>query len=83
MQIGGLAIESRSLEQLKQEAARDPKAAAQKAATQFEAMFLQMVLKSMRDATPQSTLFQDSSQQTMTSMLDAQLAQKMASRGTE
>ena len=77
----GLAIESRSLEQLKQEAARDPKSAVRKAATQFEAMFLQMVLKSMRDATMQSGLTQDSSQQTFTTMLDSQLAQKMAGRG--
>lgn len=79
--VNGLAIESRSLEQLKQEASRDPKAAVKKAATQFEAMFMQMVLKSMRDATPQSGLFSDSSQQTYTSMLDSQLAQKIAGKG--
>lgn len=79
--MNGLAIESRSLEQLKLDAARDPKSAVRKAATQFEAMFLQMVLKSMRDAMPQSGLTQDSSSQMYTGMLDSQLSQKMAGKG--
>jgi peptidoglycan hydrolase FlgJ len=79
--MNSLAIDAGGLEQLKTEAGRDPKGAARKAATQFEAMFLQMVLKSMRDATPQSELSSDSSQQTYTSMLDAQIAQKMAGKG--
>ena len=79
--MNSLAIDAGGLEQLKIEAGRDPKGAAKKAATQFEAMFLQMVLKSMRDATPQSELSSDASQQTYTSMLDAQLAQKMAGKG--
>jgi flagellar protein FlgJ len=48
------------------------------AAKQFEAMFLQMVLKSMRDATPQSG-FMDSDQTRMfQSMQDQQLAMNMA-----
>lgn len=79
--VSGLAIESRSLEQLKLDASRDPKSAVRKAATQFEAMFMQMILKSMRDATPQGGLMGDSSQQMYTGMLDSQLAQKMAGKG--
>lgn len=78
-----LAADSRSLDQLKREAASDPHAAVKKAATQFEALFMQMVLKSMRDATPKAGLFgDDSAQQMYTSMLDQQLAVKMASSGT-
>jgi peptidoglycan hydrolase FlgJ len=76
-----LSIDASSLDQLKREAGRDPKAAAKKAATQFEAMFLQMVLKSMRDATPQSGLLQDSSNQMFSGMLDSQISQKLASKG--
>jgi peptidoglycan hydrolase FlgJ len=79
--VASLSIDASSLDQLKREAGRDPKAAAKKAATQFEAMFLQMVLKSMRDATPQSGLLQDSSNQMFSGMLDSQISQKLASKG--
>jgi peptidoglycan hydrolase FlgJ len=79
--VASLSIDAGSLDQLKREAGRDPKAAAKKAATQFEAMFLQMVLKSMRDATPQSGLLQDSSNQMFSGMLDSQISQKLASKG--
>jgi peptidoglycan hydrolase FlgJ len=79
--VASLSIDASSLDQLKREAGRDPKAAAKKAATQFEAMFLQMVLKSMRDATPQSGFLQDSSNQMFNGMLDSQISQKLASKG--
>jgi peptidoglycan hydrolase FlgJ len=79
--VSSLSIDASSLDQLKREAGRDPKTAAKKAATQFEAMFLQMVLKSMRDATPQSGLLQDSSNQMFSGMLDSQISQKLASKG--
>jgi flagellar protein FlgJ len=78
-----LAADSRSLDALKREARNDPKAAAKKAATQFEALFMQMVLKSMRDATPKSGLLGgDSGHETYTAMLDQQLATRMAAGGT-
>lgn len=78
-----LAADTRSLDALKREARNDPKAAAKKAATQFEALFMQMVLKSMRDATPKSGLLGgDSSHDAYTAMLDQQLAAKMAGGGT-
>lgn len=80
---GALAADSRSLDALKREARTDPKAAAKKAATQFEALFMQMVLKSMREATPKSGLLGgDSAHDTYTAMLDQQLAAKMAASGT-
>lgn len=80
---GALAADSRSLDALRREARTDPKAAAKKAATQFEALFMQMVLKSMRDATPKSGLLGgDSAHDTYTAMLDQQLATKMAASGT-
>jgi flagellar protein FlgJ len=80
--FNGVAADSRSLDQLRQLANQDPAKAVKQVATQFEALFMQMVLKSMRDATPKSGLLDSSEQQTYTSMLDEQLAQKIASGGT-
>jgi flagellar protein FlgJ len=80
---GDLAADTRSLDALKREARNDPHAAVKKAATQFEALFMQMVLKSMRDAMPKSGLLGgDTGTETYTSMLDQQLATKMAGGGT-
>jgi len=81
-ELGGVAADSRSLDQLRQLANRDPTKAVKQVATQFEALFMQMVLKSMRDATMKSGLLDSSDQQLYTSMLDEQLAQKIAAGGT-
>lgn len=63
-------------------AARDNSPEALKAtAKQFEALFMNMVLKSMRDASPQDGLFDNEQTKMYTSMLDQQLSQTMASRG--
>jgi peptidoglycan hydrolase FlgJ len=80
--INGVAEDSRSLDRLRQLANKDPAKAVKQVATQFEALFMQMVLKSMRDATPKSGLLDSSDQQMYTSMLDEQLAQKIATGGT-
>jgi flagellar protein FlgJ len=79
---GGLAADSRSLEQLKRAARDDPRQAAKKVATQFEALFMQMVLKSMRSATPQSGLLDSQEQDMYRGMLDQQIAQQVAAKGT-
>ncbi len=71
---GELAADSRSLERLKREAKGDPKQAIKAAARQFESMFMQMVLKSMREATPKSGLFDSSAGDLYSGMLDQQLA---------
>lgn len=57
----------------------DPKAL-KAAAQQFEALFLQMVLKSMRDATPHEELFDNEQSRMFESLLDQQLAQVMSSK---
>jgi len=59
----------------------DPKAL-KAAAQQFEALFLQMVLKSMRDATPREGMFDSEQSRLYESLLDQQLAQVMAARGS-
>jgi flagellar protein FlgJ len=80
--LNGLASDARSLDQLRRAANEDPAKAVKQVATQFEALFMQMVLKSMRDATPKSGMLDSSEEQTYTSMLDEQLAQKIAAGGT-
>jgi peptidoglycan hydrolase FlgJ len=80
--LNGLAADSRSLDQLRQAANQDPAKAVKQVAKQFEALFMQMVLKSMRDASPKSGMLDSSDQQTYTGMLDEQLAQKVAAGGT-
>jgi flagellar protein FlgJ len=80
--LNGLAADSRSLDQLRSVANQDPAKAIKQVATQFEALFMQMVLKSMREATPKSGMLDSNEQQTYTSMLDEQLAQKIAAGGT-
>lgn len=74
-----LGLDSRSLDGLRGEAARNPKAAARTAAVQFETLFMQMVLKSMRDATPKAE-GDNSGKDTFTSMLDTQMARQFAGR---
>lgn len=81
-ELHGVAADSRSLDQLRQLANRDPAKAVKQVATQFEALFMQMVIKSMREASPKSGLLDSSDQQMYTSMLDEQLAQKIAAGGT-
>ncbi|KGU61016.1 flagellar assembly peptidoglycan hydrolase FlgJ [Burkholderia pseudomallei] len=58
-----------------------PREGVKMVAGQFDAMFTQMMLKSMRDATPSDGLLDSSSSKMYTSMLDQQLAQQMSSKG--
>jgi flagellar protein FlgJ len=51
------------------------------AAKQFEALFMNMMLKSMRQAGGQDGAFDNEQTRTYTSMLDQQLSQSMANRG--
>lgn len=78
----GLAGDGRSLDALKRQAQRDPHGAVRKAAQQFEALFMQMVLKSMREAVAKSGMLDSTAQQMYTDMLDQQLATKVAASGT-
>lgn len=50
-------------------------------AGQFESLFVEMMLKSMRDATPQDGVFDSQQTRLFTSMLDQQLSQNLAKRG--
>jgi len=76
----GLALDARSLDALRRDASRDPRAALRQAAGQFEALFMQQLLKSMRDAMPRSGMFDGPGQDVYVGMLDQQLSQSLANR---
>lgn len=78
---GKLALDTQSLEQLRAQAKNSPDHALKAAAQQFESVFLNMMLKSMREATPQDGMFDSEQTRMFTGMLDQQLAQSMSSRG--
>ena len=66
---------------LRAEATANPNAAIEEVAAQFESLFLQQMLKSMRDATVKSDLFDSSELETYQSMADQQLALQLAEQG--
>ncbi len=76
-----LALDGQSLAQLRVQAKQSPETALKAAAQQFESVFLNMMLKSMRDATPQDGMFDSEQTKMFTGMLDQQFSQSMASRG--
>jgi flagellar protein FlgJ len=65
---------------LKARAAGDPKAVIKAAAKQFEALFMQQLMKSMREATMSSGLMDNGGTQLGTELLDAQYANQMTGR---
>jgi flagellar protein FlgJ len=73
-----------SLATLKRQASKGDPAANKEVARQFEAFFLQMVMKSMRDATPRQGPFDSDQTRLYESLLDQQHAQVLGggSRGT-
>jgi flagellar protein FlgJ len=67
-----------SIQALRTAAARDPKAAIRATAKQFESLFMQQLMKSMREATLSSGMLENSGTQLGNEMLDAQYASKMS-----
>ena len=66
-----------SIQALRSAAVRDPKAAIQETARQFEALFMQQLMKSMREATTSSGMLENEGTKLGTEMLDTQYANKM------
>ncbi|MGK2901039.1 MAG: flagellar assembly peptidoglycan hydrolase FlgJ [Burkholderiaceae bacterium] len=72
------ALRDPSGSSLRARAASDPHAAIKAAARQFEAMFMQQLLKSMRESSLGTGMLDNSGTQMGTEMLDTQFANKMA-----
>ena len=75
------SLDVNSLTALKTQARANSPQAIKAAAQQFEALFLQQVLKAMRDATPHDGPFDSEQSRMYESMLDQQLAQVLATKG--
>ena len=76
-----LALDANALSSLRRQARESPQQALSKAAGQFEALFLNMVLKQMRESLPKGGPLDSDTMRTYTSMFDQQIAQHLSSRG--
>jgi flagellar protein FlgJ len=76
-----LAVDSKGLSELRQSARAGSPEALKTAATQFESMFVNMMMKSMRDATPQDGMMDSQQTKMFTTMLDQQTSQSIAKKG--
>ena len=75
-----VVLDTRTTADLRQTLKEDPQAGLRQAARQFEGLLLQMMLKSMRDATPQDGLLDNDQTRFFTAILDQQLAQNLAAK---
>ena len=79
--LTGAAFDATSLNRLKTKAGQDPQGNLKEVARQVEGMFVQMMLKSMRDALPKDGIFSSESTRMYTSMYDQQIAQQLSEKG--
>jgi flagellar protein FlgJ len=75
------ALDTQGFDALRAQSGANPQQGLKEAARQFDAVFTQMMLKSMRDATPSDSPFESNDTKSFTSMLDQQLSQQMSSKG--
>jgi flagellar protein FlgJ len=73
----GLAGDGASLEAIRRRAGDDPRGAVREAARQFEALFMQELLKTMRASTMATGMLDNSGSELGTQLLDSQLALQM------
>ena len=73
----GLAGDTQSLAALRAKVGSDPKAAVREVAKQFEALFMQELMKSMRAATVRSGMLDSEGEKLGTEMLDQQFATRL------
>jgi len=78
----GTYLDFGGIGKLKGQAHSDAKAATRETAQQFEAMFLQMMMKTMRDAVPKSGLNESQAEETFQGMFDKEVSLAMAKRNT-
>jgi flagellar protein FlgJ len=78
---GKFALDVKDMGSLKQSARAGSPEALKTAATQFEAMFVNMMMKSMREATPQDGMLDNQQTKMFTTMMDQQTSQSIAKKG--
>lgn len=77
----GFALDMQGFAALRQTVKNSPEQGAKIAAKQFDVVFTQMMLKSMRDATPSDGIMDSNQTKSFTDMLDQQLSQQLSSKG--
>lgn len=70
-----------ALTELRHKAGSDPDQALTEVAQQFESLFINMVLKSMRDTIPEDSLFGGNTMDSYMNMFDQQLAVDLSAKG--
>jgi flagellar protein FlgJ len=78
---GQFALDMQGFQRMQHTARTNPEEGVKGAAQQFEALFVQMMVKSMREAIPESGLMNSQATQSYQSMMDQQWSQVIASRG--
>jgi flagellar protein FlgJ len=79
--MNSAAFDVRSLDVLKRDAGNNSPQALREAAKQMEGIFVQMVMKSMRDASFKGGLLESQASEMYTSMYDQQISQDIARKG--
>ena len=80
--ISGLvSLDVQGVDKLRTQVKKDPDKALKEVAQQFEVLFINMLLKSMRDATPKDGALDSDQSRFYSSMLDSQYAQSMSAKG--
>lgn len=75
------ALDPNTLSGLRRLTKENSPEATREASRQFEALFLQQVLKAMRDASPRNSMFDSEESRMYQSMLDQQMSLQLATRG--
>lgn len=75
------ALDVQGVGALRRAVRNSPEEGLRQASRQFEALLMNMVLKSMREATPSSGLLESQDQKVYLSLFDQQLAQNLSGRG--
>lgn len=75
------ALDVQGFDAMRAQAGTSPQQALKSTAKQFDAVFMQMMLKSMREATPQDGILDSNDSKQYQSMLDQQLSQQLSSKG--
>lgn len=83
---GSFALDANGLESLKRQSRETgtdaQRQAVRQAAQQFEAVFMNTLVKSMRDTLPKDGMLESDALRQYTGMLDQQLSQKLSEKGT-
>lgn len=77
----GSYLDFNALTQLKGEAGRDPGKAVRKTAEQFEAYFIQQMMKTMRESIEKSDLVEGGNMEMYQDLMDKEVSLSMAKRG--